>query len=108
MSSGIRPIQTRYKGHRFRSRQEARWAVFFDTLSIKYEYEIEGYEHPSGAKYLPDFQLPELGVFVEVKPNDKIEYSELDKIVEFALEGNFSVLLIIGKRSIDPVLPHLG
>lgn len=27
----IKPIETRYKGCRFRSRPEARWAVFFDA-----------------------------------------------------------------------------
>lgn len=26
-------IETEYKGYRFRSRLEARWAVFFDTLT---------------------------------------------------------------------------
>ena len=40
----IKPIETVYNGYRFRSRLEARWAVFFDTLGIEYEYEKEGYE----------------------------------------------------------------
>ena len=35
----IKPIETIYKGYRFRSRLEARWAVFFDALGIEYEYE---------------------------------------------------------------------
>jgi hypothetical protein len=37
----IKPIETRYNGYRFRSRLEARWAVFFDTLGIEYQYELE-------------------------------------------------------------------
>lgn len=40
----IKAIETSYKGYRFRSRLEARWAVFFDELGIKWEYEKEGYD----------------------------------------------------------------
>lgn len=62
----IRAIETRYKGHRFRSRTEARWAVFMDCLGVEWEYEREGYELPHG-KYLPDFWLPVQESFFEVK-----------------------------------------
>lgn len=70
----IKAIETNYAGCRFRSRIEARWAVFFDTLGIRYEYEKEGYTLPPfqdtdahlGMKdqiagvlnYLPDFYIP--------------------------------------------------
>ncbi len=63
----MQAIETRYKGYRFRSRLEARWAVFFDTLGIKYQYEPEGFMLPDGTRYLPDFYLPESGTWVEVK-----------------------------------------
>lgn len=43
----IKAIETSYKGYRFRSRLEARWAVFFDALGIEWEYEKEGYELPN-------------------------------------------------------------
>jgi hypothetical protein len=52
----IKPIETRYAGCRFRSRLEARWAVFFDHLGVRWEYEPEGYRLNSGP-YLPDFLL---------------------------------------------------
>ena len=52
----IKPIETEYKGYRFRSRLEARWAVFFDACGFKWDYEPEGYE-VGGVKYLPDFRL---------------------------------------------------
>ena len=42
----FQPIETFYKNCKFRSRQEARWAVFFDELSVKWEYEVEGFELP--------------------------------------------------------------
>jgi len=57
MSNIIKPIETLYKGYRFRSRLEARWAVCFDYCKVKWEYEAQGYKLPSG-NYLPDFYLP--------------------------------------------------
>lgn len=71
----LRPIETSYAGCRFRSRLEARWAVFFDTLGIAWVYEAQGYEcQPrlflSGDEpfwYLPDFWLPDLELHAEVK-----------------------------------------
>lgn len=67
-------IETHYAGCRFRSRLEARWAVFFDTLGIRWEYEPQGfaatYRLSLGAgtfPYLPDFWLPSLGIWAEVK-----------------------------------------
>lgn len=63
----VRPIETRYAGHRFRSRLEARWAVFFDAMGIPWQYEVEGFTLSDRRKYLPDFLLPECGTWVEVK-----------------------------------------
>lgn len=63
----MKAIQTHYNGYHFRSRLEARWAVFFDALGVRYEYEPEGYELSNGLRYLPDFYLPEQDVFIEVK-----------------------------------------
>ena len=65
----IKPIETVYNGYRFRSRLEARWAVFFDVGRIKYVYEPEGFNLPDGLKYLPDFYLPDFDAYVEVKRN---------------------------------------
>lgn len=74
----IKAIETHYKGYRFRSRLEARWAVFFDALDIKWEYEPEGYDLNEFGLYLPDFFLPEFNCWIEIKgtyPSDL----ELDK-----------------------------
>jgi hypothetical protein len=64
----IRPIETVYNGYRFRSRLEARWAVFFNTLDVPYSYEPEGFELGEGIRYLPDFWLPDQRCWVEIKP----------------------------------------
>lgn len=69
---GLRPIQTIFKGYRFRSRLEARWAVFLDTLGLRWEYEPQGFELRDGTRYLPDFYLPDQGAFVEIKPAVKM------------------------------------
>jgi hypothetical protein len=66
--SSIKAIETVYNGYRFRSRLEARYAVMFDTLGIKYEYEKEGYDLGELGLYLPDFWIAEFGCFAEVKP----------------------------------------
>lgn len=62
----IQPIETKYGGYRFRSRLEARWAVFFDHLHVKWQYERQGYQ-VDDVRYLPDFWLPGMEVHVEVK-----------------------------------------
>lgn len=62
----MKAIETVYAGYRFRSRLEARWAVFFDTLGISYRYEFEGYDL-DGVWYLPDFYLPQYDCFIEIK-----------------------------------------
>jgi hypothetical protein len=67
----IQPIETKYQGYRFRSRLEARWAVFFDHLKLHWEYEKEGF-YIGKVMYLPDFYVigeSGDGWFVEVKGN---------------------------------------
>lgn len=63
----IAAIETIYNGYRFRSRAEARWAVFFDAARIRYQYEPEGLQLSDGTRYLPDFFLPDCKTWFEVK-----------------------------------------
>lgn len=67
MKGSIRAKPTVYQGVEFRSRLEARWAVFFDACGISWNYEPRWIELDEGP-YLPDFILPELRLVVEVKP----------------------------------------
>ncbi len=72
-TSVVSALPTTYAGISFRSRIEARWAVFFDALGVTWEYEPEGYSLPSGP-YLPDFLLADQDVWFEVKgkpPTDR-------------------------------------
>ena len=117
----IKPIETQYNGLRFRSRLEARWAVFFDTLGVEYEYEPEGFELPSGARYLPDFRVKCYGtrggawghgvesygaeiipfdLWVEVKGN--MTQEDADRIIEFS--NSATIGKDISYRRPNPVL----
>ena len=68
-------VRQQYNGVQFRSRLEARWAVWFDAMGIPYVYEPEGVVLWRGGVYLPDFYLPRHhgGVYCEVKPNEFTE-----------------------------------
>jgi hypothetical protein len=81
----IKAIQTKYHGCHFRSRLEARWAVFYDALGIQWSYEHEGFDLGEGVRYLPDFWLPELETWIEIKPHANLSLKELQKCVLFAL-----------------------
>jgi hypothetical protein len=63
----IQAIPTEYRGYKFRSRLEARWAVFFDSIGVEWAYEHEGYDI-DGEWYLPDFWIRTWNCFVEIKP----------------------------------------
>jgi hypothetical protein len=71
-------MDTRYDGCKFRSRVEARWAVFFNVINIDWRYEPEGFDLPDGSAYLPDFYFPNVsarttednGLWCEIKGRD--------------------------------------
>lgn len=63
-----------------RSKTEARWAVYFDQLGIKWNYEPEPFDFGEGIFYLPDFYLPEFKTYAEVKP-DSFMPCETDKVI---------------------------
>lgn len=65
----IKAIETVYKGYKFRSRLEARWAVFFDSLGAPWQYETEGFELER-VRYLPDFWMPRQDFWIEIKPTE--------------------------------------
>jgi len=87
--SQIKPIETHYKGYRFRSRLEARWAVFFDAMEYDWKYEPEGFvstQWETPVRYLPDFYLPSSKTWVEVKGSDeslKDDARRLEAILDF-------------------------
>lgn len=97
----IKAIETHYNGHRFRSRLEARWAVFFDSLGISWEYEKEGF-NVDGTWYLPDFYLPHLDLWIEIKPGDPEHWPS--HVVFDSDEWDKNFIVLIGKPWVDPTM----
>lgn len=94
----VKPIETVYKGYRFRSRLEARWAVFFDAAGIQYRYETEGFKTESGDMYLPDFYLPEYRMYAEVKGDEEQYRNDLPRIIKFldGFDAPIKRLIVLG------------
>ena len=96
-------IQTSYKGAKFRSRLEAKWAAFFDLAGWRWEYEpldLEG--------YIPDFILQfHQPLLVEVKPELKLPALEqyCKKIEQCGWNGG---VLIVGAATFGDEIPKLG
>ena len=106
----IKPIETLYRGHYFRSKAEARFAVFMDCLGVKWDYEPQGFDLGNGLKYLPDFKIYDVStchnsdggkictydyMYVEVKGiwddsrTGKLLKPDFEKIMRFAFDDTF-------------------
>lgn len=98
----IKAIPTYYRGTHYRSRIEARWAVFFDVLGMRHEHEPEKFDLPN-RRYLPDFQVftgacgtLESNIFLEVKGPPPTE-DEFLKLSDFSrIVGYGRALLVHG------------
>ena len=104
----IKAIETIYNGYKFRSRLEARWAVFFDALGIEYEYEPEGFSLDYGIRYLPDFALKnvrwrgeENPIYVEVKGVDFYTDIKLDERVRIEMFAKHKPIIVLGNLPKD-------
>ena len=60
-------MEASYSATLFRSRAEARWAIFFDLMGWDWDYEPCHYSLGEHLNYLPDFYLPATHTWVEVK-----------------------------------------
>lgn len=96
--------ETHYNGYKFRSSLIARWTVFFDSYGIEYEYVLDEIVLGNEKSYLPDFYIPSLELYVEVKPNKSLNLSELKKIESFSLDWDNNLLLIMGIPSEEEML----
>lgn len=67
-----------FEGVRYCSRSEAKWAVVLKALGLRAYYEPSRYHLPSGT-YEPDFWVPQLDAYLEVKPCnlDDVRFAEL-------------------------------
>jgi len=66
-----------------------------ETLGIEYRYEPEGFELEGGIRYLPDFYLPKLKVWVEIKPGIPTP-EEREKAIQLCISTRNVVALFSG------------
>lgn len=82
----IKAIETKWRGYRFRSRLEARWAVFFERIGAEWTYEPQGFEREGfeeeTLRYLPDFRVKigKSSYWVEVKGDKSWLKDNFEKI----------------------------
>ncbi len=103
----IPAIETIYKGHRFRSRTEARHAVFLEHMNVEWDYEPDAFSDGSIA-YLPDFIISLRYGSADTRTEHKIWYEikgqqpnaeELTKARMLAKLTNKIVLIAFGSFS---------
>jgi hypothetical protein len=87
-------IETEYGGRNFRSRTEARWAIFFEKSSIGFVYEPEGFKLDD-VWYVPDFWLPDFKMYFEVK-GKAANAAEIEKARQLARFSGKAVLIAEG------------
>lgn len=90
----IKAIPQKVDGILFRSRTEARWATFFRLAKLPYHYEPEGFQLGEDW-YVPDFFLPTVPAYVEVKPGEPSE-REIRVAAALAATARKPVLMAMG------------
>jgi hypothetical protein len=104
-------VETRLAGIDYRSRTEAEWAAMLTAHRIRFDYEPIlfrfGFVAPSdwsfSKNYIPDFWLPDLRLWLEVKPHlpNLIEYRKAALLAECTGSG---VLVTTGGPGFDELL----
>lgn len=72
----IPPIPTVHDGTRYRSKLEARWAVWFEAMSLRFSYQPSVHLLANRTIYEPDFRLSDFGLWVEIKPFYDVAFME--------------------------------
>jgi hypothetical protein len=85
-------VQTRFGGVEYRSRTEAQWSTILMEHGVRYEYEpikflfdlVAPDDWIFSRTYIPDFWLPDLKLWLEVKPHapNLIEYRKAALLAE--------------------------
>lgn len=84
----------RHASYEMRSHSETRWAGMMDALSVNWIYEPETIETRHGW-YKPDFFLPAVGAFVEVKGPEPTKV-EQEKAEDAEAKTGFPVIFAYG------------
>lgn len=98
MTERIPAKPTIYFGTRFRSRVEARWAVFFDAIGREWIYE-PSIPELDGIAYQPDFLLKKGDTWsiIEVKGSVGAAVQAQDRLKEIATKIDQRIVMLIGQ-----------
>lgn len=100
--SGISSIPTQYKEIQFRSRFEADFARVLDKHCVDWQYEPQSFLLETGVHFWPDFYLPLLQMWVELR--GYVSEKGEAQIAQFARElqpgHRFMVVRVTGEREI--------
>jgi len=98
MESSLNVIPVVYNGISFRSKIEAKNALVWDDLGIRWIYEPKRLKVAENTIYIPDFDLPDFSFFVEIKG---FEFDQKqDRKVRLACKMKPILVLIGGLPSI--------
>jgi hypothetical protein len=106
------PLEASYSATLFRSRAEARWAIFFDLMGWDWDYEPCHYALGE-LNYLPDFYLPGVSTWVEVKGPPHLDSAAMGKLASAvagphplpsrnAPYGRAKAVVIVGPITVGP------
>ena len=85
----------RYRGYEMRSHSETRWAAIMDVMGVTWVYEPRTVTTRHGG-YMPDFFLPAVGAFLEVKGPTPSQV-EREKALDAQQVTGFPVVFAYGR-----------
>lgn len=91
----------RHNGYPMRSHSETRWASMMDLFGIRWMYEPKLFKTQLGM-YLPDFYLPDMDAYLEVKGAPPTE-DEIQKAEDVKMQTGRPVIFAHGKPVMDGV-----
>ena len=87
-------VPTEYHGTNFKSRIEAEVAQLLDRMKIKWNYEPKSFLLNNGKHYWPDFYLPDLKTWVEVKGTRQAADDNMETFKMFVFEKKTEMVVL--------------
>jgi predicted nuclease of restriction endonuclease-like RecB superfamily len=88
MNYNYSPKPCKVNGIQYRSRLEARWAVFFDFMGWEFEYEPCEFDLKG---WMPDFYISSMDLLVDVKPLGMWDDKFINKLKVHSKEFNCAI-----------------
>lgn len=108
--SALTARPTTYRGIQMRSRLEARFAAYLDSVGMAWEYEPRAFANEYG-QYLPDFQIlsptAEVPCYIEVKPTVEMALKAMERM-QIIWSSEPLAALIVATAEMPYLLTSLG